>query len=317
MGAVRARCATRPTTLIFELIDERRASDGERARRRALDAARRAPRGRLADVAAGAARRADDAARRRPRDDRLGARLGVRAPRARARACSRALVDEIDGGDGDAYLTATIHETLRRRPVLPNAAPRLVKQPIEVGGWTLPSRASAWSPNAYLVHHDPDDLSRPVRLPPGALPRRAARHLHLDPVRRRPPPLPRRELRDARDEDRAARGAGAERAGARRRPARRARAAAASRSARGPAAAPVLRAPPRVASPGRRLTARAVSASAVLRVLVVEPAAGLPFAPLVAVRRYPAGVLQHPGEVEQVPRHERGIPVGEVVVRPA
>ena len=35
------------------------------------------------------------------------------------------LADEIDSGDGDAYVTATVQETLRRRPVLPNAAPRL------------------------------------------------------------------------------------------------------------------------------------------------------------------------------------------------
>ena len=68
---------------------------------------------------AGAARRADDAARRRPRDDRLRARLGVRAARPRAAPCSRACVEEIDAGDDDAYLTATIQETLRRRPVLP------------------------------------------------------------------------------------------------------------------------------------------------------------------------------------------------------
>ena len=33
----------------------------------------------------------------------------------------------------DAYLTATIQETLRRRPVLPNAAPRLVMKPVTVG----------------------------------------------------------------------------------------------------------------------------------------------------------------------------------------
>ena len=115
------------------------------------------------------------------------------------------LVDEIDAGDGDAYLTATIQETLRRRPVLPNAAPRLVKQPVEIGGWNYPPGVCLVA-NAYLVHHDPDDLPRPVRVPARALPRRAARHLHVDPVRRRPPPLPRRELRDARDEDRAARG---------------------------------------------------------------------------------------------------------------
>lgn len=63
------------------------------------------------------------------------------------------LVAEIDGGDGDAYLTATIQETLRRRPVLPNAAPRLVKQPIEIGGWTYPPGACLVA-NAYLVQHD-------------------------------------------------------------------------------------------------------------------------------------------------------------------
>ena len=46
--------------------------------------------------------------------------------------------------------------------------------------------------NAWLDPPRPRHLPRPVRLPPRALPRRAARHLHLDPVRRRPPPLPRR-----------------------------------------------------------------------------------------------------------------------------
>jgi cytochrome P450 len=38
--------------------------------------------------------------------------------------------------------------------VIPNAAPRLVKQPIEIGGWTYPPGV-AISPNAYLVQHDP------------------------------------------------------------------------------------------------------------------------------------------------------------------
>ena len=60
--------------LIFELIDERR-DDARRPRRRARDAARRTPRGRLADVRPGAARRADDAAGGRPRDHGHGAGL--------------------------------------------------------------------------------------------------------------------------------------------------------------------------------------------------------------------------------------------------
>jgi cytochrome P450 len=65
------------------------------------------------------------------------------------------LVEEVTSGDEDAYLTATIQETLRHRPVLPNTAPRLVKQPIEVGGWRYPMGVSLVA-NAYLVHHDPD-----------------------------------------------------------------------------------------------------------------------------------------------------------------
>ena len=73
----------------------------------------------------------------------------VRTPEVLSR-----LVREIDGDDGDAYLTATIQETLRRRPVLPNAAPRLVKQPVEVGGWRYEPGVCLVA-NAYLVHHDP------------------------------------------------------------------------------------------------------------------------------------------------------------------
>jgi cytochrome P450 len=61
---------------------------------------------------------------------------------------------ELDSGDGDAYLTATVQETLRRRPVLPNAAPRLVKEPVEVGGFRYPEGVCL-AANAYLIHHDP------------------------------------------------------------------------------------------------------------------------------------------------------------------
>jgi cytochrome P450 len=75
------------------------------------------------------------------------------------------LQDEIDAGEGDAYLTATIQETLRRRPVLPNAAPRLVKQPIEVGGWTYPPGVCLVA-NAYLIHHDPELYPDPYAFKP-------------------------------------------------------------------------------------------------------------------------------------------------------
>ena len=73
----------------------------------------------------------------------------VRAPAALAR-----LTEEVAAGDGDGFLTATVQETLRRRPVLPNAAPRLVMQEIEVGGWRYPTGVCL-VPNAYLIHHDP------------------------------------------------------------------------------------------------------------------------------------------------------------------
>ena len=75
------------------------------------------------------------------------------------------LVAEIDGGDGDVYLTATIQETLRRRPVLPNSAPRLVKQPVEVGGWTYQPGVCLVA-NAYLVQHDPAIYPEPYAFRP-------------------------------------------------------------------------------------------------------------------------------------------------------
>ncbi len=73
---------------------------------------------------------------------------------ARAPAVLTRLVEEIDRDDeDDSYLTATIQETLRRRPVLPNAAPRLVKQPVEIGGFEYHPGACVVA-NAYLIHHD-------------------------------------------------------------------------------------------------------------------------------------------------------------------
>jgi cytochrome P450 len=76
------------------------------------------------------------------------------------------LIESIDAKD-DAYVTATIQETLRIRPVLPNVAPRLVAKPIEVGGWAYPPGCSLVL-NSYLIHHDPDiypepDTFRPER----------------------------------------------------------------------------------------------------------------------------------------------------------
>jgi cytochrome P450 len=74
------------------------------------------------------------------------------------------LTEEIDAGD-DAYVTATIQETLRMRPVLPNVAPRLVAKPIEVGGWEYPT-GICLVPNGYLIHHDPEIYPDPFAFRP-------------------------------------------------------------------------------------------------------------------------------------------------------
>jgi cytochrome P450 len=84
---------------------------------------------------------------------------------ARTPEVSARLVDEIDSGDGDAYLTATVQETLRHRPVLPNAAPRLTMEPVEIGGWTYPEGICLLA-DAYLIHHDPDVYPDPYAFKP-------------------------------------------------------------------------------------------------------------------------------------------------------
>ena len=188
--------------LIFELIEERRAEQSRAAARCPLDAARRASRGRLADVAAGASRRADDAAGGRSRDHRIGACVGVRAParepavleRAgrRDRRGERRRIPDRDGA-GDASPPAGAPER--------GAAAGQAARSRSAAGAIRPG--SAWSPTPTCASRS-GHLSRPVRVPARALPRRDARHLHLDPVRRRAPALPRRELRPARDEARAA-----------------------------------------------------------------------------------------------------------------
>ncbi|HEY8501120.1 MAG TPA: cytochrome P450, partial [Solirubrobacterales bacterium] len=61
------------------------------------------------------------------------------------------LVAEVDAGE-EAYVTATIQETLRDRPVLPNAAPRQVAKEVTIGEWTY-QPGCALVANSYLIHH--------------------------------------------------------------------------------------------------------------------------------------------------------------------
>ena len=130
------------------------------------------------------------------------------------------LTEELDAGEQDDYLTATVYEILRLRPVLPNAEPRLTKKPVTIGGFEYPAGVALLA-SAWLVHHDPDIYSEPYEMRPERFLDKAPGHLHLDPLRRRPPALPRRKLRAPGDEDRDARGAEPLRAG-RGRPAARA-----------------------------------------------------------------------------------------------
>jgi cytochrome P450 len=84
---------------------------------------------------------------------------------AREPRVARELQAEIDAGSSDDYLTATINETLRRRPVLPNAEPRLTKRPTTIGGWTYPEGVALVA-SAYLVHHDRDIYEDPYAFRP-------------------------------------------------------------------------------------------------------------------------------------------------------
>ena len=110
------------------------------------------------------------------------------------------------------YLTATIQETLRaparaaeRRAAAREEADRGRRLEVRARGRLPGRRTRTWCTTTRT------STTTRTRSGPSASWTRA-RHLHVDPVRRRPAPLPGRELRAARDEDRAARGARAPRA---------------------------------------------------------------------------------------------------------
>jgi cytochrome P450 len=76
----------------------------------------------------------------------------------------RRLVAEIDGG-GEEYVTATIRETLRRRPVLLIAQPRKVKRELELGGYVY-GPGIHLCPNAYRAQHDTEIYPDPYAFRP-------------------------------------------------------------------------------------------------------------------------------------------------------
>jgi cytochrome P450 len=75
------------------------------------------------------------------------------------------LLEEIDQGDDDDYLAATLSETMRRRPVFLFVIPREVMEPLEIGGWTYrpPVHLAGCT---YLMHHNPDFYRRPFEFRP-------------------------------------------------------------------------------------------------------------------------------------------------------
>jgi cytochrome P450 family 135 len=75
------------------------------------------------------------------------------------------LAEEIDAGEEDAYLTATVHETMRHKPVFLFTIPREVVEPIEIGDWTYqpPVHLAGCT---YLLHHDPEIFPRPQEFRP-------------------------------------------------------------------------------------------------------------------------------------------------------
>jgi cytochrome P450 len=73
------------------------------------------------------------------------------------------LGDEVSEGS-DEYLTATIQETLRLRPVIAIVIRRLT-EPVEIGGYELPAGVSV-TPSIYLVHRNPEIYPEPDRFLP-------------------------------------------------------------------------------------------------------------------------------------------------------
>jgi cytochrome P450 len=64
----------------------------------------------------------------------------------------------------EEYLTATIQETLRLRPVISIVLRRLT-EPVEIGGYELPAGVSV-APSVYLVHRNPEIYPEPDRFLP-------------------------------------------------------------------------------------------------------------------------------------------------------
>ena len=84
---------------------------------------------------------------------------------AREPAVVERLTAELDAGEDDAYLTATIYEIQRLRPVLANANPRVTTEPVRIGDHEYPA-GIALLVSSWLVHHDERLYPEPYRFRP-------------------------------------------------------------------------------------------------------------------------------------------------------
>jgi cytochrome P450 family 135 len=73
------------------------------------------------------------------------------------------LRQDVEAGSDD-YLTATIQETLRLRPVISIVLRRLT-EPVEIGGYELPAGVTV-APNVYLTHRNPEIYPQPQAFRP-------------------------------------------------------------------------------------------------------------------------------------------------------
>jgi cytochrome P450 len=89
-----------------------------------------------------------------------GFQLLAHNPRVQAR-----LYSEIRSDESDVYLTATVQEIMRDRPVFPFTIPRVVHRPTELAGWKVAPPAAIVG-CIYLLHHDPANFRAPNSFEP-------------------------------------------------------------------------------------------------------------------------------------------------------
>jgi cytochrome P450 len=75
------------------------------------------------------------------------------------------LRQEVREGNEEVYLTATINETMRHKPVFVFTIPRMVARPVEIGNITYPAGVYL-APCTYLMHHRPELYPDPYTFRP-------------------------------------------------------------------------------------------------------------------------------------------------------